>query len=178
MGPNYANLFVGYVEEQIFNQFDGPKPELFGRYIYDCPMEPHSTPKKNWSDLSVLSTLSIRPSNSHGKSPKPQSLFLISTFLSKTIIWQPVFTTNPQICGTVTYCTHLPTHLMSKTQFRTPNFSGSVDSAATLETSAIKHHIPQTTNIPYQPLLIKSIFSVLAHAEKQFFSKLVSVQGK
>ena len=36
MGPNYANLFVGYVEEQIFNQFDGPKPELFGRYIDDC----------------------------------------------------------------------------------------------------------------------------------------------
>ena len=36
MGPNYANLFVGYVEEQIFNQFDGPKTELFGRYIDDC----------------------------------------------------------------------------------------------------------------------------------------------
>ena len=36
MGPNYANLFVGFVEEQIFNQFDGPKPELFGRYIDDC----------------------------------------------------------------------------------------------------------------------------------------------
>ena len=36
MGPNYANLFVGYVEEQIFNQFNGPKPELFGRYIDDC----------------------------------------------------------------------------------------------------------------------------------------------
>ena len=36
MGSNYANLFVGYVEEQIFNQFDGPKPELFGRYIDDC----------------------------------------------------------------------------------------------------------------------------------------------
>ena len=28
MGPNYANLFVGYVEEQIFNQFDDPKPLL------------------------------------------------------------------------------------------------------------------------------------------------------
>ena len=36
MGPNYANLIVGYAEEQIFNQFDGPKPELFGRYIDDC----------------------------------------------------------------------------------------------------------------------------------------------
>ena len=46
------------------------------------------------------------------------------------------------------------------------------DEGLTLETSA-KHHIPQATNIPYQPLLIKPIFSVLAHAEKQFFSKLV-----
>ena len=36
MGPNYANLFVDYVEEHIFNQFDGPKPEHFGRYIDDC----------------------------------------------------------------------------------------------------------------------------------------------
>ena len=36
MGPNYANLFVGYVEERIFNQFDGPVPERFGRYIDDC----------------------------------------------------------------------------------------------------------------------------------------------
>ena len=36
MGPNYANLFVGYVEERIFDQFDGPVPELFGRYIDDC----------------------------------------------------------------------------------------------------------------------------------------------
>ena len=42
----------------------------------------------------------------------------------------------------------------------------------TLETSA-KHQIPQVKNIPYQPLLITSIFSVLAHAEKQFFSKPV-----
>ena len=32
MGPNYANLSVCYVEEKNFNQFNGPKPELFGRY--------------------------------------------------------------------------------------------------------------------------------------------------
>ena len=46
------------------------------------------------------------------------------------------------------------------------------DEGLTLETSA-NHHIPQATNMPYQPLLIKPIFSVLAHAEKQFFAKLV-----
>ena len=33
--------------------------------------------------------------------------------------------------------------------------------------------IPHAKNIPYQPLLIKPTFSVLTHAEKQFFSKLV-----
>ena len=48
------------------------------------------------------------------------------------------------------------------------NSSVCSDEGLTLETSA-KHHIPQATNIPYQPLLIKPIFSVLTHAEKQFF---------
>ena len=36
MGPSYANLFVGYVEHQFFNQYNGPIPELYGRYIDDC----------------------------------------------------------------------------------------------------------------------------------------------
>ena len=36
MGPSYANLFVGYIEHQFFNQYNGPKPELYGRYIDDC----------------------------------------------------------------------------------------------------------------------------------------------
>ena len=36
MGPSYANFFVGYVEHQFFNQYDGPKPDLYGRYIDDC----------------------------------------------------------------------------------------------------------------------------------------------
>ena len=34
------NLFVivagGYVEHQFFNQYNDPKPELYGRYIADC----------------------------------------------------------------------------------------------------------------------------------------------
>ena len=28
MRPSFANLFVGYVEQQFFNQYDGPKPTL------------------------------------------------------------------------------------------------------------------------------------------------------
>ena len=36
MGPSYANLFVGYIEHKFFNQYNGPKPELYRRYIDDC----------------------------------------------------------------------------------------------------------------------------------------------
>ena len=35
MGPNYANLFVGFVEKQIFEQYTDPIPDYFGRYIDD-----------------------------------------------------------------------------------------------------------------------------------------------
>ena len=36
MGSSYANLFVGYIEHKFFNQYDGPKPKLYRRYIDDC----------------------------------------------------------------------------------------------------------------------------------------------
>ena len=36
MGPSYASLFVGFVEHQFFSQYNGPKPQLYGRYIDDC----------------------------------------------------------------------------------------------------------------------------------------------
>ena len=31
----YANCFVDFIEHQFFSQYDGPKPELYGRYIDD-----------------------------------------------------------------------------------------------------------------------------------------------
>ena len=35
MGPSYANIFVGYVDHQFFNQYNSPKPGLYGRSIDD-----------------------------------------------------------------------------------------------------------------------------------------------
>ena len=35
-GPNYANLFVGFVEKQIFEQYTDPIPDYLRRYIDDC----------------------------------------------------------------------------------------------------------------------------------------------
>eukprot|EP00061_Rhincodon_typus_P000533 g11987.t1 len=36
IGPNYACLFVGYVEQSLFCCYTGTIPHLFLRYIDDC----------------------------------------------------------------------------------------------------------------------------------------------
>ena len=36
MGPSYANVFAGFIEQQFFHKFDGTKPELYRRYMDDC----------------------------------------------------------------------------------------------------------------------------------------------
>ena len=36
MGPRYANLFVGFIENTFFSNYHGPKPDLYKRYIDDC----------------------------------------------------------------------------------------------------------------------------------------------
>ena len=33
---NYANLFVGFIENKFFSNYHGPKPDLYKRYIDDC----------------------------------------------------------------------------------------------------------------------------------------------
>ena len=43
MGDSHANLFVGYIEHEFFNQYIGPKPELYRRYIDDCAGATSST---------------------------------------------------------------------------------------------------------------------------------------
>ena len=138
MGLNYANLFVGHVEEQIFNQFDGPKPETFGRHMDDSLGATSCTKEELERFIGFVNSfhpaLKFTCEIYMGNFWNPQSLFFRSTFQSRTIIWQLVFTTSRQI-RTVACCTHLPTHLTSKTQFRVPNFSGSVDSAAMIQTS-------------------------------------------
>ena len=36
MGPGYANLIVGFIENKFFSNYRGPKPDLYKRYIDDC----------------------------------------------------------------------------------------------------------------------------------------------
>ena len=36
MGPSFACLFMGHLEEKYFEQFDGAIPSLYKRFIDDC----------------------------------------------------------------------------------------------------------------------------------------------
>ena len=36
MRSSYANLFVGYIENEFFSNFNGPKPDLYKHSIDDC----------------------------------------------------------------------------------------------------------------------------------------------
>ncbi len=36
MGPNYANLFVCFMEKQLFEQYTDSTADCLGRYIDDC----------------------------------------------------------------------------------------------------------------------------------------------
>ena len=133
MGPNYANLFVGHVEEQIFNQFDGPKPELFDRYIDDCLGATSCTKEELERFIGFVN--SFHPALKFTWEISETSV----TFLDINISVQDNKLGNQcplqsHRFRTVTYCTRPPTHLTSKTQFRTPNFSDSVGSAAKIQT--------------------------------------------
>ena len=36
MGPSYANLFVGYIKNELFPNYNEPKPDLYERFIDGC----------------------------------------------------------------------------------------------------------------------------------------------
>ena len=59
MEPSYANLFVGYIENQFFNQYNGPQPKLYRRYIEDCVGATSSTREE--LEQLINSVYSFRP---------------------------------------------------------------------------------------------------------------------
>ena len=59
MGPSYANLFVGFIENKFFSNYHGPKPDLYKRYIDDCVSATSSS--KEELNLFINSVNSFHP---------------------------------------------------------------------------------------------------------------------
>ena len=69
-GPDYGNLFVDYIDNQLFNQYTGPKPKLFGRYIDDCFGAASCSKDELDQFIALLDSFHPAPINSLGKFPK------------------------------------------------------------------------------------------------------------
>ena len=64
MGPNYACLFVGYIEERIRSAYTGFVPQLRERYIDDVVGAAQCS-RPNWRILSMTSLIFIQRFSSH-----------------------------------------------------------------------------------------------------------------
>ena len=62
MGPSDANLFVGCIENQFFNQYNG-QPKLYRRYIDDCVGATSSTRKE--LEQLIYSVNSFHPASKY-----------------------------------------------------------------------------------------------------------------
>ena len=56
---SYANCFVGFIEHQFFSQYNGPKPELYGRYIDDCISATSSTRDELTQLITVINSFRL-----------------------------------------------------------------------------------------------------------------------
>ena len=93
MGPSYADLFVDFIEHRCFGQYNGPKPELYGRYIDDCIGVTSSTREELTQFITAVISF-------------PPALKYIWEFQLKATVYALVSTTNLQI-NKVTCCIHL-----------------------------------------------------------------------
>ena len=59
VGPGYANCFVDFIEHQLFSQYNGPKPELYDRYIDDCISATFSTRDELTQLITVINSFRL-----------------------------------------------------------------------------------------------------------------------
>ena len=75
MGPSFACLFVGYLEERMFSEFNGPIPDLYKRYRDDVLVY-HTKQIRNYSHSLILFHPIIQLSSTPSPSVKLACLFL------------------------------------------------------------------------------------------------------
>ena len=80
MGPSYANLFVGYIENKFFSNYHGPKPDLCQRYIDDCVCVTSSNGEE--LDLVINSVNYCHPILKYTREISENSLFFLEIKLS------------------------------------------------------------------------------------------------
>ena len=77
LGPNYACLFVGYMEERMLSSYTGIKPDLYKRYMDDVAGAASCSEEDLRHFLEFASSFH-RILNIHGRSQQTNFLSWIS----------------------------------------------------------------------------------------------------
>ena len=134
MGPHYAYLFVGYVEQQIREQYTGFIPQLHKRYIDDIVGAASCQRDELLKTLLTLFLTFTQHFNSHQLLPKRNCHFSISTCAFLKIGFKPLSSTRKQIL-TTTSISLLFILITASVLSLTASSSVFVDSAQTMMTS-------------------------------------------
>ena len=79
-GPTYANIFVGFIQEQFFKKFDGTKPRSYCRYVdYSFGLTSCSNEELSYCICKFISSSPL------GECPNVQSPF----WNKRLYQWQP-----------------------------------------------------------------------------------------
>ena len=128
MGPNYACLFVGYVEQQIREQYTGFIPQRHKRYIDDI-VGAASYQRDEFENL-----LTLFPTFTSELLPKRNYYFSISTCAFLETEFKPLSSTRKRIL-TTTSISLLFILITASVISLTASSSAFVDSAQTMMTS-------------------------------------------
>ena len=133
MGPNYACLFVGYVEQQIREQYTGFIPQLHKRYIDDIVGTASCQGDELENFIDFVSNF-YQHFNSHQLLPKRNYLFSISTCAFLKIEFKPLSSTRKLVL-TTTSISLLFILITASVLSLAVSSSAFVDSAQTIMTS-------------------------------------------
>eukprot|EP00745_Piridium_sociabile_P026209 TRINITY_DN4169_c0_g1_i13.p2 TRINITY_DN4169_c0_g1~~TRINITY_DN4169_c0_g1_i13.p2 ORF type:complete len:127 (+),score=21.01 TRINITY_DN4169_c0_g1_i13:1655-2035(+) len=94
MGPSFACLFVGYIEEKAISQYSGPIPSFYRRFIDDC-LGATTGPKD--ALINFINHMSnFHPALKYTSDVSSSSV----AFLDLQISVQPNSNSFPQVCST------------------------------------------------------------------------------
>ena len=154
MGPSYANLSVGYIEHQFFNQYNGPKPDVYHRYIDDFAGATSSTREE--LDQFIIAVNSFHPALKHTWEIADNSLAFLDI---KVSVEGNGLCTRVRYILIVICCIHLHIHCMSRIPFLILSFLYFV--AFVVRTLIFPQNQRKcasfSTNVAILPLLFKQV---------------------
>ena len=178
MGPSYACLFMGYLEHEMRQKYQGPTPELYRRYIDDGL----GATSLNIEDLTKWIDFAnqLYPSIQFTHNISPSSVVFLDMEISLRRHSIPLFTTNLQT-RTPTSTTTLHTRPPQKKPFHLGNCYAWDAYVLMMKTSTQKHKecaisLGTATTLNTLSMQLSAVFKPYQETEPYFLAIQIKSQ--